>query len=178
MSVCVCMCLCTGTCLCVSLGGGCSDVRCLSMCKQIVSGEIELHGQMRQVEKICCVFNVLRCMSIIWILIPSYHVRSLYPLYPSQLPTAKECHLVSKGCSSRNVLKLKDEMILVCSNLCFIGLTKCCKSCWCSPPEHYAPFLTRNLIMLHVLRPIRSEHMPYCVLQGCHGLSLQRLLLS
>ncbi len=41
-----------------------------------------------------------------------------------------------------------------------------------------APFLTHNLIILHMLKAIRSEHMPHCVLQGNHGPSLQWLLLS
>lgn len=59
--VCVCVCVCAGLCLCVFMGGGCSDVHCLCMCKQIASGEIELHGQTRQVEKICCVLNMLHC---------------------------------------------------------------------------------------------------------------------
>lgn len=81
----------------------------------------------------------------------------------------KECHFL------RDVLNTRyfKNLFLVCSNLCFIGLTNCYKCRCCSSPTHYAPFCNSNLIMLHALRAIQSEHMPYCVLQGHHGLSLQ-----
>lgn len=78
------------------------------------------------------------------------------------------------------IFLLRDVLNRMCLEINWFLFTQICVlSAWLSlPPERCAPSLTRNLIRLHVLRAVQREHMPYCVLQGCHGLSLQCVTLS
>ena len=99
----------------------------------------------------------------------------MHLLYYSFIIISSSCQQQRNASNVINTFffKSKDELTFLCSNLYFSGLIEGFKYCWCSLFEHYAPFFTSNWTMLHVLRAIRSEHMPHCVLQGGRGLSLQ-----